>query len=330
MNTSIKEILAALGQSKRLLIASHSEPDGDAVGSMAAMGHIARHLGADVAYYNVSALPIDFVALELGGPWVRTMADLGDFAPDLLAVLDCGDEHRAGPEIAELVKKLPCINIDHHLGNPRFGTVANWTDPSMAATCQIMGYLAKAAGLELSGDLGEAVYLGLDMDTGSFSYDSTTADVLELSADILRNGLKLGRYFSKYQKNWPLNRLHLWGWLMQHVELHAGGRIALSVVSKETLDRFNANRADLEGYVSFLRYLNGVDVTLLARENGPGRAKASFRSVDAVSVREMAAEFGGGGHKNAAGANLDCGLEEAAQRFLEAAERHLALQTKKV
>ncbi len=329
MKEHIAKVLEALRASENVLIASHMQPDGDAIGAMAGVAHLLKRLGKRVAHYNVSRVPKDFRLLELGGPWVQTLDGLNGFTPDLLVVLDCGDASRVGPELAPLVGQMRSVNIDHHVGNPRFGTAANWVETKMVATSQMVGYLIREAGFDLSGILGECVYLGLNADTGSFRFDSTTPEAFELAADIVRHGLRLGAFFTKYEKHWSFNRLTLWGDLMQNVRVHFDGAVALALVTKETLDRHEAGRGDLESFASFLQCLHGVDVTLLVRENGPGKSKASFRAIDRVDVQVMAAEFGGGGHKNAAGAELDMEPEEAARAVLETVGRHLALQLKK-
>jgi phosphoesterase RecJ-like protein len=141
--------------------------------------------------------------------------------------------------------------------------------------------------------------------------------------------LRLGRFFNRYEKQWSQNRLQLWGHLMQNIQLHCEGRVALSLIDTDVLAAYGAGRNDLENFVSFLQCLHGVDVTLLLRENGPGRSKASFRSVDVVNVQAMAAEFGGGGHRNAAGAEFNLVPGAAAPLLLEAVSRHLALAAEK-
>ncbi len=329
MKEDIAKVLEALRASENALITSHMQPDGDAIGAMAGMAHLLKRLGKNVAHYNVSRVPKDFRLLDLGGPWAQTLEELNGFTPDLVVVLDCGDASRVGPELAPLIARTRSVNIDHHVGNPLFGTAANWVDPKMVATAQMVGYLAREAGFELSGILGECVYLGLNADTGSFRFDSTTPEAFELAADIVRHGLRLGAFFTKYEKHWSLNRLTLWGDLMQNVQLHFDGAVALALVTKQTLERHETGRGDLENFASFLQCLYGVDVTLLVRENGPGKSKASFRAIDEINVQAMAAEFGGGGHKNAAGAELDMEPEEASRAILETVGRHLALQLKK-
>ena len=329
MKQAMQAILEVLGDSGNVLIASHAQPDGDALGAMAAMAFMLKQFGKRVEHYNVSGIPKDFRLLELSGPWRRSLAELGDFSPDVYVVLDCGDAARAGPELAPLILRKRSVNIDHHLGNPLFGTAANWVDPKMVASAQMVGYLAREAGFELGGLLGEAVYLGLNADTGSFRFDSTTPEAFELAADIVRNGLRLGKFFTKYEKQWSQNRLRLWGNLMQNIQVHCGGRVVLSLINADMLAAYGAGRDDLENFASFLQCLRGVDVTLLLRENGPGRSKASLRSVDAVNVQAMAAEFNGGGHRNAAGADLNLDPEAAAPVLLDAVSRHLALAAEK-
>ena len=329
MQNDIAQVLEALRVSENVLVTAHAQPDGDALGAMAGMAHLLARLGKRVAHYNVSHIPEDFRLLDMGAPWARTLKELQGFRPDLLVVLDCGDASRVGPELEPLVGSMRSVNIDHHMGNPRFGTAANWVDPGMVAAAQMVGYLARAAGFELSGILGECVYLGLNTDTGSFRFDSTTPEAFELAAEIVRSGLRLGAFFTKYEKHWTLNRLILWGDLMQHVQLHCGGRVALTLVTKEVIERRRARRGDLENFASFLHCLHGVDVVLLVRENGPGKSKASFRAIDEIDVQVMAAEFGGGGHKNASGAELDMEPAAAATVILETIDRHLARYGKK-
>ena len=327
--TDSTRVIETLRAANRVLVTSHSQPDGDAVGSMAAMAHLLGRMGKAVMHYNTQHLPQDYRQIDLAGPWIQRLEELGDFQPDLLVVLDCGDPHRAGPEMAALIPQMPSVNIDHHLGNSRFGTAANWVDPTMAATCQMLGLLACEAGFSLDSSLGEAVYLGLNTDTGSFCYESTTPEVFFMAGEIVRQGLSLGSYFNKFEKQWGLNRLQLWGWLMQRVELHENGRVALSVILNSTLGRFGANRADLERFASFLQCIQGVEVTLLVRENGSGRAKASLRSTGNINVRDMAAEFGGGGHRNAAGAEFAMNPQAAAKVLLKVVASHLALGKEK-
>lgn len=300
---------------RRILIGTHMGPDGDAVGSMAALGYICRELGLEVRLYCQSELPVDLSWLPLPGPLAHSLRELRGWTPDRLALVDCGAANRAGAEMADFFqgrkpaglerKKIRTLNIDHHVSNPAFADL-NWVDVAAPATAEIIARLARHLDLSLAGELGESIYLGLATDTGNFTYSSTSAQSLRLAAEIIDSGLKVDELFEKYDNTWSLGRMQLWGELMQNVSLHAGGKIVSTVISRATLKKHNCDSSDLEGFVSFLRHLKGVEVSLLTRESiTDGGSKISLRSMgghSAVDVQAIAARFGGGGHKSAAGA----------------------------
>ncbi len=324
-------LIQALRDASRVLIATHENPDGDAIGSTAALAHLALALGKDVRLYCVTEPPTQLSWLPLPAPLVSSFASLDGWSPDCLLVADCGDAHRAGPEMAAYCAAcagngaLPpgappaclTLSIDHHLGNPGFAR-HNWVDPGFCATGGMVAELAASLGVPLAGDLGEALYLALVSDTGSFSFSNTNAHALSLAAEIVRSGLSPADFTSKYENNWSIARMHLWGAAMSEVRMECGGSVVVSVVTGEHLERFNALPTDLENYASWLRRLEGVRVVLFARLREEGGSKISLRSMGDVDVRAVAAQFGGGGHRGAAGITMPQEPHEAARRVLEA------------
>jgi phosphoesterase RecJ-like protein len=307
-------------------------PDGDAIGSVAAFARIAQHLGADVRLLLVSGLP-DFLSwLPLPCPWVRTVAELGDWVPDMVAVLDCGEAGRTGPELTAFLngtglpaagwKDADTVNIDHHLHNPCFAT-HNWTDHTRSATGELVGLLAERAGLELGGDLGQAVYLTLVSDTGNFSFSNTSADTFAMAARIIGAGLNVGDFSSRYENTWTIARMHLWGRLFSEVTLHADGAVACCAVPKSYLDELGLKKADVDGFAAWLRRLRGTRVGLFVREDAPSHCKISLRSMGDVDVRAVAAHFGGGGHAAAAGAEIFLPPDEVVRVVLAELEKAL-------
>lgn len=311
-------------QAGRLLIASHINPDGDAVGSVAALAAIALDLGKEARIYLQSGVPRHLDWLPLPAPRVRTLADLGNWEPDCIIFVDCGDGSRAGDELtpflpgpARLHGGPITVNIDHHISNPGFAAI-NWVEPRCSATGEMVGRLAEGLGIPLCGALGEALYLALVSDTGNFSYANTGADCLALASRIAAQGLDIGRFTQRHENNWSLARMHLWGRLMSEITLHENGAIVCSVVPLAYLKEAGLGKDALEGYASWLRKLRGVRVALFVREDGPGSCKISLRSMGDVDTQRVAAAFGGGGHKAASGADLSLPPGEAAARVLEA------------
>jgi len=162
-------IAAILRERDNILVAAHVSPDGDAVGATAAMGWLLHSLGKRFALYNMSGLPASYAWVKMPRPCISSLENL-PFTPELLVALDCGEAHRLGPEAARLLETLPSINLDHHLDNPHFGSQGNWIAPDMAATGQMVGEVARAAGVPLAGGLAEGVCLSLVSDTGSFAF----------------------------------------------------------------------------------------------------------------------------------------------------------------
>lgn len=328
MNTHA-EIISALKNSTRVLLICHYNPDGDALGSSGALGHALIQMGKEVRMYNHSHLPEHYEWLPLPAPLSNDLAELRSFDPDLLVAMDCGDARRTGPDLAPLLedkKLLPwgnstVINIDHHLGNPKFGDL-NLVDPGYAATAHIVGELIEEMGLPLSGDIGICIYLGIFSDSGGFSYPNTSAELLEMAARIVRAGFNVGSFIETYRNNWSVNRMRLWGKLWSELEVFADGQVVISAVSREHLESTHTSSDDLDSYASFLRRLKGTKAVLMIRENKDGTCKASFRSDGVINVQRIAAALGGGGHKAAAGVESTLGLHE----FIEKAKALIALQ----
>ncbi len=308
-----EELLAVLKKHDRILIAAHENPDGDAVGASVALGWALRTLGKEVLLYNQTGFPEYLSWLRLPSPVLRDISALPG-KPGLVVALDSGDAARLGEGIQALLGEVPVVNIDHHLGNPQYGTAANWVDPSRAATGEMVGDIADALELPLEGALAEAVYVALASDTGSFAYGNTRPSSLRMAARLLEGGLDLADIRAKLDNNWSEGKLRLWGRLMSEARILDGGKLGAALINRAMLDEFGALKEDAEGFVEQLRKIKGVRVALLLREvekDGKSMTKVSLRSSGADDVRKVAAQFGGGGHKNAAGATVDLPPEKA-------------------
>lgn len=330
MNDAMEAAVLALKGKKRVLLVSHINPDGDAIGSAAALGWVARALESDVRLLLVTGLPDYLSWLPLPGSWVRTVEELGSWVPDLVAAVDCGDAERTGPILASFFTRgvapapgwesASTLNIDHHLDNPCFAAV-NWTDHTRSATGEMVGLLAEHTGVVLQGDLAKAVYMALVSDTGNFTYSNTSPEALAMAARILKNGLDLAAFTDQFENNWTLDRMRLWGKLMNEVTLHAGGAVICSVVPRHYLTELGLKKADLEGFASSLRRIKGVRVVLYIREDAPGRSKVSLRSSGGVDVNRVAVAFGGGGHTAASGIDMALDPEDARAVLLPELEK---------
>lgn len=311
----------ALRDGDHFIVSGHVNPDGDALGSVAALGHILRFLGKEYVLYSATGIYDYLEFLPLPGILRNSIGTL-PFRPSAVVVADCSEAKRVGGDLEMLLASLPVINIDHHLGDP-MPAAARWIEPAAAATAQMVAYVGLALGVPPTGEFAQAIMLGLVTDTGGFLHGNTSADVLRLTALLVENGCDLPGLRERIESSWSIGRLRLWVRSLGGIRCARAGSIALCTVTLEDLQRCGARREDCEGIVDQIRRLHGVRMAVLLREDAPGTFKLSMRSSGTTDVREVAAHFGGGGHRNAAGGLLVMKREDAEDAVIAAAAAQL-------
>ncbi|WP_027185745.1 DHH family phosphoesterase [Desulfovibrio inopinatus] len=316
MSTIPADIADLLTREDNFLVAAHFNPDGDAIGATAALGFILSALGKQFQLYNATGIPPQFVWMALPGPLVTELPPADSIS--WIITLDSGDADRLGADLKALLPKKQSINIDHHLGNPEYGTL-NWVDTTASSTGEMISRLADALGLALRGSLAEAIYTAMVTDTGGFRFSNTRPETMELAARMIRAGLNPGLVNAKIDNQWTMARIKLWSEVMSNVAMYSDGRIGVIRLPVDIFDRTGATRADCDGLINNVMRIRGVRVAMSLRED-TDYIKFSLRSVGDVNVRDVAASFGGGGHKNAAGGQIVSDLETAQAQLLEAVE----------
>lgn len=315
----LKQIAEQIRDADNFLVLAHVSPDGDALGSMLAMGELLDTLGKKVRLFNESGIPRRF---EWLAPKREILTELPEVEPDNLIVLDCGSAERAGDLIAPWLKTKKVFNFDHHLGNPMFGTV-NWVEQRASSVGEMVGMLARKLGIPLVGLLGEYVYLALISDTGDFCFNNTRPETLEMAAEILRLGLLPGPFHEQKQSTGTLNQLQMRGTVLQRARLYADGQICLISFTRELFEQTGTGPEDTEGLVNTVLYVSGVRVAISLREEEQG-IKFSLRSKGSTNVQTVAFRFGGGGHRNAAGGTLPLDMDQAKATMIQAVTEELA------
>lgn len=310
------QIQSILKNHNSFLIASHINPDGDAIGSMLAFAIMLGTLDKKFDLYNESGMPDRFSWLYLPKPILQE-ADPDNY--EWVIILDCGNKERVGNKIQNRLDPYKIINIDHHLGNSEYGRF-NWVDPLSSSVGEMTAYLARDMGFNLSNSLGEALYLAINTDTGSFSYSNTKPTTLEIVSEILKQGLNLEKFNCQLYRQWSLNKVHLHGKAMQGCYKYAQGQIGVIKVTQNLLQETNTTIEDCEGLVNYARYIKGVIVALCLREEDSYRTKFSLRSWGEVDVRSIALALDGGGHTNAAGGTVDLSIKDAEQKIVRVIE----------
>jgi len=303
----LDDVVAALAAAERVVVASHENPDGDAIGCMSAAAMALRDTGKQVRLYlhADSPLPHEYGFLNMDG-LERAIAPGSTEGWTLLA-LDCGNEARLGPDHEQLrAGFVSVIDVDHHHDNSRFGDV-NFVDGHASSTAEILAHVFDGLGVELTPAIAEALYVGLVTDTGRFQYRTTSPGALRLAARLVEAGADVHRIFELVFETQPLDKKRLLGRVLEHMQPYHGGRLLLSYVTRDDLALVSGDEATTEGLIDDLREVEGVQVAALIREQvalpdgtiTPNRV--SLRSRGSIDVSRIARGSGGGGHKQAAG-----------------------------
>ncbi len=319
-----EQLLADVRQAGHVVLATHVNPDGDALGSLFGLADILQGLGKTVFPYleePVSHL-YDFIP---GSQSAKTdIAEMQEFvdscgAGDVVCIaLDCGDAGRLGKEKDQLLAVSPFLVIDHHHGNTAFGDTL-WLDAGSSSTGELVYELALALDAEVSSAAAYALYVAILTDTGSFHYDTTSPRTLRIAADLLEKGVSPEDVAGKVYDSFSLQRLRLMQMVLATLELHHDEQVGIVHVSSEMFAGSGAESGDIEGFINYPRSIKSVQVAVFLKETQKGFVGVSLRAKGTCDVAAIAAKYGGGGHKNAAGFRFaDTTLEAVRETVLTA------------
>lgn len=309
------EIAAALRSAQTIVILSHVRPDGDAYGSQLALALSLRFLGKAVTVWNEDGMLDKYSFLP--GSELLALPPREPQQFDLAIALDTAGQNRLGAA-ADAVRAPKWINIDHHPTNPGYGDLV-YIDSSAPATGQILFELISSEQLPLDADIAENLFVAISTDTGSFQYPNTTARTFEIGAELLKCGVDVGRVSQLLYESYPLRRVKLLRELLGTMRIEARGQVAAFSLSLEVTKRLGVKAEDNEGLIDHLRAIQGVIIAVFFEELVEGKVRVSMRSKsEAADVSMICQQFGGGGHKLAAGARVRGTLAEAEQRVMKA------------
>lgn len=310
-----KKILA----SRHVIIASHERPDGDAIGSalglrriLAATGRRARVVGLRPYADRYAFLEQEGEIEDPHGEWFHDA--------DLFIALDSSNVERLSPLLRPVLNSLPLINIDHHPDNAMFGDI-NWVMPQASSTGEMMIRLARASQWAIGKDAAEALWVAIVTDTGRFSYENTTAEVLRMAADLVDQGVQPAIAERHLYQSIQVKEYQLIARVLERLTLHAHGRLATLALSREDFREFDCSPQNAQDLVNLGRNIQGVEVTLFFYEllEEP-KTKVSVRTQPPHDASQLCRIYGGGGHTRAAGCSLDGPLSTVMPKVLTQAQ----------
>jgi phosphoesterase RecJ-like protein len=313
----------------RFLVTTHVRPDGDALGSEVGMAGLLRQKGKDVRVVNASPTPPRYAFLDPD----RTLFEHfgitvqpGELADRQVAViLDLSAWNQLG-DMAELIRLFPGprVVIDHHVSEDDLGATF-FKDATAEATGMLVMRAIVALGGSITPELASGLLTAIAMDTGWFRHSNTRAGTLRAAAELIDAGARPHELYRNLFEQNTLGRLKLMGETLKNMRTDLDGKVVYSTISLDDLLRVGAIPPDSEDLVDFTVSLRGVEVGMLFIEQARGGAKVSFRARNGLDCARLAARFGGGGHREAAGATLPGTLPEIVERVLQSIRQTLTL-----
>ncbi|MBL7179606.1 MAG: bifunctional oligoribonuclease/PAP phosphatase NrnA [Desulfobacterales bacterium] len=319
------QIIRHLKNSRNVLVVSHTNPDGDAIGSLIATGLALETLNKKTTLYNESPIPAVYRFL----PSVdRVVRRLNNSSYDTAVILDCGNLQRVGEGVSEIERTPVIINIDHHITNTFFGSF-RLVDTSASATAEIVYRLIKQLSVPIDENIAISIYTGILTDTGSFRFSNTNKAAFAICAEMVAIGVDPYRVAQHVYGTYSLGRIKLLNLALDSIVISSNGKLSIMTLTQNMFNETRTQPEDVDGLINYAKRIEDVKVAALIQEHQDSGGEStsfskyhvSLRSDGTVNVAEIAASFGGGGHSSAAGFNIESTLPDLKTKILNLAEK---------
>jgi bifunctional oligoribonuclease and PAP phosphatase NrnA len=325
-DAALRALAEHLRPGMRVALSTHINADGDGCGSEAGMSRLLRQMGISARIVNPTPWP-EMYRFLLDGDVVVDDSPRGADAlrkVDALIVLDISDVKRLGG-LADTVRGLavPKLVIDHHIATDEPAGEVAVSDTAACATGELVYDFSRVLGLELTAEIGIALYAAILTDTGGFRFSNTSPRCHAIAGQLLATGVDPEEMYRRVYASVPVGKLALLREALGTLDVDASRGLAWISVPAGAMERHDVRSEDLDGIVEHPRSIAGTRLALFFRDLGHGKVKVSFRSTGDVDVNALAREFGGGGHAKASGALIAGSLEEVEGRVVGAAQAYL-------
>jgi phosphoesterase RecJ-like protein len=320
MNKVPSGLIKFIQTGNKFLVAGHKEPDGDCVGSQLALSLVLRRLGKEAV--PCSAGPFKRTEVKPYEKFFTSEPGKAEREGARVIIVDCSAASRTG-DLAPFLEGLPSAVIDHHgTGDHPKHSAELYLDPGAPSVTFMIQRLIGALGLEPDSEEARLLLFGLCTDTGFFRHvDSAGAETFAAASELIRAGASPRQAFLDINGGKSLDSRRLLGLVLSRAESYFGGRLILSSEEMEETIRFGPEGRDSDSLYQLLQSVAGVEAIVIIRQEEAAKCTIGFRSRDAVDVAAVAAYFGGGGHRNAAGAAVPGTIAELRPKILEKFER---------
>jgi len=314
---SLKQVASCIRSHKNFLITSHTNLEGDALGSELAFHRLIKALGKQARVVNEDNLSPIYKFLPGIGKIRKFKENMITAKFDCFVLLDCADLKRCGRVFKMNRSNNPILNIDHHISNEKFGKV-NWVESGYSSCCEMIYRLYKELHIPLDKDTALLLYVGMLTDTGSFRYSNTTSITHKIVAELLSFNLDVAGIYKKVYQNLAFEDMQLLLAILPTMRHLCKGELVWFEINKDLLKKRTISFDLTEQILTLARTINDVEVIVLFKEalGKKKEVRVNFRSQGKVDVNKVARFFGGGGHKTASGATVKGSLEEIRRKVL--------------
>lgn len=318
-NNSFREIAEAIKANQSFALYPHTNMDGDAIGSSAAICLALRQLGKEAWIIIDEEVPDNLMFLAEG-----LVTEDKEFAcsADMAFCVDSGALDRIGDRASLFQAAKQSVCIDHHSTSMHFCDY-NYIDPKSAATGQLAFLLIKELEIVHDKRIANSVFAAITTDTGNFQYSSTQKITHEIVAELYDWGVSANEVSIEIYESDRFERLKVEALAIARMRSEFDGKLLITYVSQEMLKESGAFMYETDRIVNLMRAIKGTEVSVLVKEYEKDVIKLSMRSKQYFDVAKLCASLGGGGHARAAGATLRCSLDEAIERVIEAFGREM-------
>ncbi|MEO6182505.1 MAG: DHH family phosphoesterase, partial [Verrucomicrobiota bacterium] len=301
-------------------IVGHVRPDGDCVGSELALALALKNEGKKITCWNEDSVPDKLAFLDADKLFQKPKRGL---MFDCVIATDCASFERLGKCGAAIENRKVFINIDHHQSNTRYGDI-NWISAREASTGELIFKLLKAASWPITPKIADCLFTAVSTDTGSFQYATTKPMTYNTAGELVKRGANLAKICDEVYQSYPMSRVRLLKHLYNKFRLTHNDQVAYLWLKKKDFSRTGADTSESEGLIDHIRDMQPVEVACVFEEIEPDLTRISLRSKNGkVNVNEIAAQFGGGGHKAAAGARISGSSLSTQRRVIGAIKKAL-------
>jgi phosphoesterase RecJ-like protein len=310
-DSEVRQIVDAIRSRQRFVLSSHARPDGDSIGSQLALAYALRALGKEVHVVNKDRASAPL--LQFPGVPAIEIAESVSGAFDAAIIMECGDLARTG---VSGLDRYFVINIDHHPGNAGYGAL-NWFDATAAACSEMVYELIEALEVPWSVEMATHVYLGILTDTGSFHFSNISPRTFDISGRMLEAGVDPVLVARTVFDSNSMGRLKLFGSVLSRMQIDGTGRIAILYLDHNLAREAGGSYEDSDGLINMPLTVKEIQAVVFFKQSEGDEFRVSMRSKGGIDIGAVAKEFGGGGHKNAAGCTVTGSVDVLQLIFLQ-------------